>query len=189
MTSSTRRYHARKAAGLCPNCGCEREDKDRILCRFCRAKHSALAKERTVWLKSKGYCDRCGQEKALPGRTKCAACAEATRRGTSIWYEALSPERKEQYRAQCGERTSALRRRRAEAGLCPRCGGEPAEGRIYCAACSARWRTQAAARYARYRAQGLCPRCGREKAEPGRSLCANCAARTRELAQKKKGEP
>ena len=107
-----------------------------------------------------------------------------------------SQERKEKYRAArnagqctiCGSPTSKslcdrcamrerenrnkLKEKRIRAGLCAKCGINPAEeGKQICAECSGKRRN----RYYSLKQEGLCVTCGKNPAEPGRVLCQSCA--------------
>lgn len=116
-----------KAQGLCTRCGGERDSKWK-LCAKCRAYRDAnkhgdaeAAKARRDALREKGFCTRCGQTWAEPGRSWCKKCLEDHRKYT----------RSEEQRRKADER----RRARVEAGLCIDCGKPAKDGKQRCRAC------------------------------------------------------
>ena len=94
---ATRLYRARKAQGLCPMCGKERDDADKTICSACReyrrenyrltmerlqpaAKKALLIRksrtqyQRTLKRREQGLCVRCGAES--PEHWLCETCNE-----------------------------------------------------------------------------------------------------------------
>jgi hypothetical protein len=72
-------YEIRKRMGVCPYCGGEREDKDRLLCKACcvryrRKNKKAYAKQKAIRLENqaKGLCG-CGRPRA-DGHKTCDVC-------------------------------------------------------------------------------------------------------------------
>lgn len=72
-------YKRRIQLGVCPYCGGEREDKERLICKACRDRYrsnnqNAYAKRRAIRLENqaKGLCG-CGRPKA-DGRKTCDTC-------------------------------------------------------------------------------------------------------------------
>lgn len=119
----------------------------------------------------------------------CVECATAI-------YEARELARQRRNRAETRARDRKFRRnqsgrerydRFAEAGRCPRCGGERDREGVTCAACGrSAGRHPASAsreRYERLAANGQCPRCGGMRDREG-VTCSSCclAARRRYLA-------
>lgn len=74
--------------------------------------------------------------------------------------------------------------RRKEAGLCPRCGEQPARpGRVYCEACSHRSSEEKSAIKQRRKDAGKCVWCERP-ARPGKRMCISCAIRAANYSAK-----
>ena len=94
---ATKLYRSRKAAGLCPMCGKERDDQEKAICSKCRAYHrekyhqtmeritpakkkallirkSRNQYQRTLKRREQGLCVRCGAES--PDHWLCEACSE-----------------------------------------------------------------------------------------------------------------
>lgn len=111
-------------------------------------------KERYEWLKSKGYCVRCGKEKAEPGKTACTLCKMNAREKNRIyWHEKCSPEQKQKYY----EKAKMYRQMLDDEGICKKCSKRPAkDGRKMCANCLAQERERM--KTARI-AKGVMPRC------------------------------
>lgn len=93
---------------------------------------------------------------------------------------------------------------RKEAGICVRCGKQPAiPGKIVCLLCQAEYADYSRLRYEKMtdeekaehnrkhtekyyanKAAGICVRCGKRKAAPGRVSCEWCLAKTNESSKK-----
>ena len=108
-----------------------------------------------------GLCPRCGTEPPAPERTMCAPCNEkrnAASRARDARLRAegkprRNPETTRQYERERSRREAAERK---AAGLCTRCGTEPAApGRSSCEPCLEKRRAADRARYAAGKAAGL----------------------------------
>lgn len=131
-TSSRRRYRARKAAGICTQCGQVPAENGRRCCEPCRMKTNASSLKRQSKLRRLALvlniCRQCLQRLSMPSRRWCAICSEAHT-----------------------ERQQAKRIARRAAGLCPRCGGSRP-----CESCRKYQRERNQRYRARQRALGLC---------------------------------
>lgn len=89
-----------------------------------RAKKRAREAERYQWLKTHGYCVKCGSEKAFGGRVCCADCLYKMQM-RAIQYAESSPdaeERRKRHNARQAEWARQRRARRKAAGICVCCG-------------------------------------------------------------------
>lgn len=143
-------------------------------------------------LKSLHICPNCKRQDAytLSGRRYCAECA------------AKDAERKRKWRAEHAQENRAgvhqVEQKRAEAGLCIRCGKrKPATGNKVCCMCNLKRsrkrrekQVQQGMNWPRG-ANGYCWRCNKRPAMDGKRLCVECyAANIRQLAkvnEKRKG--
>jgi hypothetical protein len=78
---------------------------------------------RRAWYIRHGICPVCGQNDALPGRQKCAACTEKSTLN-NIKYRSLEKERTYY------QKKKLKRQERIAAGLCPRCGKPAIKGQL-----------------------------------------------------------
>lgn len=145
---------ARRAAGLCTQCG-ERATQGRAMCETCRAKARAARKKCVERKRENGKCVSCGND-APQGYTKCEACRE----------------REKEYHKRYAERCK-------EQGKCIRCGAEAADG-VYCERCKAVHGEENAARRTFLRGRGLCTVCGKNKPFNGRKICEDCLQKNAE---------
>jgi hypothetical protein len=113
--TQVRAYSARKAAGLCVECG--RQARPGLtLCARCAEGSRKRIKRRRRTQKEKGYCALCGCRPRLSGKTMCVGCREKDRlRAQSKW------------------------KARIAAGLCGACGGVKEEAEEFaCLQCQAK---------------------------------------------------
>ena len=103
-TASRRRYRARKAAGVCTQCGARPAVTGRRVCDPCRVVTNRTNQKRQAKLRRLALvlriCSQCLQRQSIRGLKWCAVCAEAHT-----------------------ERQRAKREARRAQGLCTRCGG------------------------------------------------------------------
>ena len=200
------RYHrrtaARRAQGLCLNCGKRPPAPHRSRCEPCAAKKRpadrARHHRRTAARLAAGMCPKCGKRPPAPGRSTCEPCAEKTNRASrarDARLRAAGVPRRDPERARASSR--ARDRRQAEerraAGLCSCCGKVPAaEGSATCAPCAEKRRASERARYAKAISEGKLyggrkvetrRRIGRERsrkrdeARCAAGLCTSCGRR------------
>ena len=116
---------------------------------------------RTAERRAAGLCPRCGKTGPAPGRTVCAACAEKRNRASrsrDVRLKAEGQPRRDPVRAREYERERSRRQAaaRLEAGLCVRCGREPALAeRRLCEPCLVKRRESERNRYRKANAAGL----------------------------------
>jgi hypothetical protein len=130
-TQSRRRYRARRAAGICTQCGHAPAEPGRPMCQACRlvtneATRRYQRKHRIVAVVL-SLCTQCCQRERMPCTKWCGVCAEAHT-----------------------ERQRAIREARRAQGRCARCGGSQP-----CEACRAVFRERSRRYRARLRARGL----------------------------------
>lgn len=168
----------RKAAGLCTHCGSPTDGRH-VLCDACRARSAESRRNKIAsggvcarclaplpqgWeghtcqkcrdaarsdaerRKAVGMCVRCGREMAVPGIIHCPACREHVRRKAA----ARGNDRQ-------NARMRHLRAERRAAGLCTKCGGTPAPGKVMCEKCLRPMRDRVAALK---QEPGHCSSCG-----------------------------
>jgi hypothetical protein len=169
--SQSRRYEERKAKGLCPNCGRDRENPDQWLCNHChstRKKHNS-SKTDYDQRKADGVCVRCGKAPAADKRSMCEGCGEKQRIRKRLTTEERKPKRV--------GKTQQERLAAAKAdGRCSSCQKRPAtEGKATCGVCRERIKQTYAAR----KAEGKCTACG-EPAVSGKLNCQECLDKHRE---------
>lgn len=120
---------ARKASGLCRECGKPIEDERHTACASCREKirrnegkmRSANCKSLYYERREAGRCVSCG-DWAEPGRARCKKCQEKS----NLRSKLSDPGR---------EKFKAMRQKRMEAELCPDCGKPVAPGMRRCKKC------------------------------------------------------
>jgi len=130
-TASRRRYRARKAAGVCTQCGTRPAATGRRVCDPCRVATNRTNQKRQAKLRRLALvlniCRQCLQRQSIRGLKWCAVCAEAHT-----------------------ERQRTKRERNREAGRCARCGGS-----VPCEPCRAEYRERNRAYRDRLRARGI----------------------------------
>ena len=129
-TASRRRYRARKAAGICTQCGAAPAVKNRRVCEPCRVATNQTNQKRQAKLRRLALvlniCRQCLQRQSIRGLKWCAVCAEAHTERQRVKREACRSQ-----------------------GLCTRCGGaKPCEScRAFLRERNRQWRAkQASAR-------------------------------------------
>ena len=140
-----------------------------------RQRHAARA--------AQGLCTRCGRVPPEPGLKLCRSCGEK-RRAADKARRARARARGAAYagrdpvKCRRADRAGDKRRRRtrSEAGLCSKCGRNPAvDGRSVCEGCGEARRALDRRRYSARKAASVCVRCA-EPAIGGSSRCARHAA-------------
>lgn len=145
-------YLARKARGLCVNCGHRPAVPGAVKCERCRESDKRFRERRNAEAAAGGTCIDCGR-KAESGAL-CASCRAKRKEAakTRYWHK-------------------------REQGLCAECGKVPAmPGRVRCEACEEKAQGRQQARRERLRKQGLCVRCGGPTDSGG--LCFDCRVKS-----------
>ncbi len=126
-----------------------------------RARDRERFRKRTAQRSAKGLCPRCGLTPPAPGRSLCETCAgkrNAASRARDARLRAAGKPRRDSEKAKIYERERDRRQagERREAGLCVRCGKEPAAPeRARCEPCIEKHREADRARYEAGKAVGL----------------------------------
>ena len=116
-----RRYHARRAAGLCTKCGKHPPVAgSHTTCEYCRNRRNANERDSWSARRADGLCGKCGAS-VDHGTARCAGCA-------AIQARSVSPERKN---AATRKRYARRRARR----LCVDCQA-PSHGAARCPECA-----------------------------------------------------
>ncbi|MCM1221385.1 MAG: hypothetical protein NC548_43590 [Lachnospiraceae bacterium] len=103
-----------------------------------KEKRKQYQKERYHWLKSKGICVHCGQEKAQKGTVLCRMCTINSSQYSVERYHRKTPEQLEHYKEYQKEYQHMRRQKLLAEGVCTRCGKRPARaGYKSCKICSA----------------------------------------------------
>ena len=197
---------------LCAPCAGKRREAERVRDAKRRAagkpRHRnpeterARERRRVAERIAQGLCANCGKEPPAPDRTLCRCCAEKRRAAERARYAKAKAagklyggrDAKERRRNARGTARRLYEARR-EAGLCGRCGEEPAfDGASRCGRCAAleagrhrRKNVASRKRYARRRARGLCTDCGAPS--QGAARCEPCARRSHERSDHFRGIP
>ncbi len=160
-----RRVADRRARGMCIRCGKHPPAPDRSDCDPCAEKRRKADlkrhRRRTSERAAQNLCPRCGTREPEPERSLCAPCGEKQNRASrarDARLRAASLPRRDPARAREYERDRSRREAdiRREAGLCTRCGKQPAaEGRASCGPCLEKRRAADRAKYAAGKAAGL----------------------------------
>ena len=134
-----RRVAERRASGTCIRCGKRPPEPHRSDCEPCAEKRRKADLERhhrrTAERTALGLCPRCGKQPPAPERFLCEPCGEKRNRASrarDARLRAAGLPRRDAERARAYERDRSRREAdiRREAGLCTRCGKQPAaEGR------------------------------------------------------------
>ena len=141
------------------------------------------AKETYEFRKKRGFCVKCGKNRAFHNFVMCPECIEKDH----TRYANRAPETEEQ-REKRNLRRSETYRKRKENGLCVRCGKKKNGSGTHCAECCIKhkrakneWRMRNGLKKG-YADAGLCIRCGDQPVE-GRNLCKTCLEKQRESAR------
>ena len=129
-------YENRKAKGLCPNCGKEREDKNYVCCQSCRDYQKKYNKETRRFLLDIRICPKCKKNRLFGSEKTCLEClaeiAEDRRSGKI--------KRKKYNKQQYLFRISRMK----ENGICRGCTRRKVEsGKTYCSICLQKKRERA----------------------------------------------
>ena len=157
--------------------GLPRRDSDRAR-EFERERSRRVVEERAA----RALCTKCGVNPPEDGRRWCEPCLTTRREDDRVRYQRAAasgltyggrdPEKKRR-----NARAASKRRRedRLAAGLCTRCGRNPAvEAGTTCEPCGVSRREAERETYAARKSAGLCVRCGSATTDGG-SRCAPCA--------------
>ena len=160
-----RRVAERRANGTCIRCGKRPPQPHRSDCEPCAEKRRAADLERhhrrTAERTALGLCPRCGKQPPAPERFLCEPCGEKRNRASrarDARLRAAGLPRRDSDKARAYERDRSRREAdiRREAGLCTRCGKQPAaEGRASCEPCLEKRRAADREKYAAGKAAGL----------------------------------
>ncbi len=126
-----------------------------------RARNLERWRRRVADRRARGKCIGCGKRKPEPARTLCASCGEKRNRASRARDARLRtaglPRRDpDKARAQERDRSRREAEMRRDAGLCIRCGKQPAaDGRASCEPCLEKRRAADRAKYAAGKAAGL----------------------------------
>ena len=142
MSYSTERYRKFRDAGLCPYCGGERDDPDKIFCTSCRQKLKQSDKADYYWYKENGICPVCRKNNLFGGEHACLEC-KAKKNIYMIHYRARN---REEYNAKQLEINKQTYRRLREEGLCVECKRkvDDPEKHARCEWCRAKYRERRA---------------------------------------------
>lgn len=111
-------------AGLCSQCGAERDSLARQTCAKCRSRRKTYNRTIISKSKSRGMCIKCHQKEPQAGLTTCVDCYNgALKRGRGIYHT-----------------------RKAQ-GLCPKCGEARDSEAITCSTCRKIQRDKQVARW------------------------------------------
>jgi len=130
---STTRYHALRAAGLCPRCF-KPNPGPRTRCPACTEATRASDRDRSAKLKAARRCVDCQADLSLFdgwAHVRCFECHQRNREATDRYHGSPQGVRRRR------ERMASLYHRRREAGLCARCEA-PSPDRSICEACRPR---------------------------------------------------
>ena len=172
-----RRVADRQRDARLRDAGLPRRDIDRAR-EYERERSRRVVEERAA----RALCTKCGVNSPEDGRRWCEPCMVERREDERVRYEKAAasgltyggrdPEKKRR-----NARAASKKRRedRLAAGICTRCGRNPAvEGGTTCEPCKV-WRRQAEREvYSARKSAGLCVRCG-DPTTDGASRCAPCA--------------
>ena len=160
-----RKTAVRRAKGLCVKCGKCPPTPGRTRCEPCGEKQRAADLKRyhrrTAVRVAAGMCPKCGERPPAPERSQCEPCLEkdaAAGRARDARLRTAGLPRRDPDKARAYERDRSRREAdiRREAGLCIRCGMQPAaEGRASCEPCLEKRRASDRAKYAVGKAAGL----------------------------------
>ena len=143
------------------------------------------AKETYQFRKSRGYCVKCGKNRAFHNHVMCPECIEKdSLRSANRTETEEQKERRNQVRLETYHK-------RKESGVCVRCGRKEATVGTKCLECYAKhkrvkdeWRNRNLVKG--YADSGLCIRCGNEP-ETGRNLCVECLEKSRKQMEYARG--
>lgn len=182
-------YEKRISQGLCVTCG-KPNDTDTQQCSECREKSAIKAKERREFLKSYGFCPRCGINKIFGPENTCPEC-RAKEAERALRYR---EENKVKVRIRDIKIQKSRRIRLLSNGICPICGKrQVTQGYKSCVYCRKKAASKKRERnsikptniHKIWKEQGLCYYCGKER-EPGYRVCHECHIKGIEYARRSK---
>lgn len=119
-----RMYYKRKEAGLCVECG-KPLNGEKLKCRDCRERINANRKELAHWYQDNGICPKCRHNNLMGDERVCPECS-AKRYSQRISRYNANPE---EFKARDRLEQKKIRTRRAEKGMCVKCGKVKADGK------------------------------------------------------------
>lgn len=124
ISPQMRMYYRRKEAGLCVNCG-KPLNGEKLKCRDCRERINANRKELAHWYQDNGICPECRHNNLMGDERVCPECS-AKRYSQRIARYNANPE---EFEARDRLEQKKIRTRRAEKGLCVKCGKVKADSK------------------------------------------------------------
>lgn len=117
-------YYKRKEAGLCVECG-KPLNGEKLKCRDCRERINVNRKELAHWYQDNGICPECRHNNLMGDERVCPECS-AKRYSQRIARYNANPE---EFEARDRLEQKKIRTRRAEKGLCVKCGKVKADSK------------------------------------------------------------
>lgn len=122
----------RKENGLCVLCG-KKLDRKGIRCISCNEEMNKYHRDTWAWRLEHKICPRCGKNDLLGDEKRCPECLAKS-------YDSCRKSKEKLGAEHCNEvarkSTNNVRKKRKEAGLCPRCGKrKPDNGFTTCGVC------------------------------------------------------
>lgn len=124
ISPQMRMYYRRKEAGLCVECG-KPLNGEKLKCRDCRERINANRKELAHWYQDNGICPECRHNNLMGDERVCPECS-AKRYSQRIARYNANPE---EFKARDRLEQKKIRTRRAEKGLCVKCGKVKADSK------------------------------------------------------------
>lgn len=124
ISPQMRMYYKRKEAGLCVECG-KPLNGEKLKCRDCRERINANRKELAHWYQDNGICPKCRHNNLMGDERVCPECS-AKRYSQRISRYNANPE---EFKARDRLEQKKIRTRRAEKGMCVKCGKVKADGK------------------------------------------------------------
>lgn len=124
ISPQMRMYYKRKEAGLCVECG-KPLNGEKLKCRDCRERINANRKELAHWYQDNGICPECRHNNLMGDERVCPECS-AKRYSQRIARYNANPE---EFKARDRLEQKKIRTRRAEKGLCVKCGKVKADSK------------------------------------------------------------
>lgn len=124
ISPQMRMYYKRKEAGLCVECG-KPLNGEKLKCRDCQERINANRKELAHWYQDNGICPECRHNNLMGDERVCPECS-AKRYSQRIARYNANPEK---FKARDRLEQKKIRTRRAEKGLCVKCGKVKADSK------------------------------------------------------------
>lgn len=165
------RYHKLKDAGLCPKCGKERDNPNRVHCTACATKNYEITKADRAWYLEHRICPSCKKENLFGDERRCPECR--AKLGEMSRYYRIG-ENRENYNATARVRNKRAYYKLREQGLCVQCRRKVKDPEIHakCEWCRAKGRLKdqekkmqregVISKNKQWQMQGLCYLCGGE---------------------------